>query len=39
MKVDLKEKEDMKNLIQNPIKIAFEVKRLVCYMDFEAQAI
>lgn len=29
----------MKNLIQNPIKIAFEVKRLVCYMDFEAQAI
>jgi hypothetical protein len=39
MKVDLNKKEDMMSLIHNPIKIACGVKRLVCYMDFEAQAI
>jgi hypothetical protein len=39
MKVCLNKKEDMKSLIQNPIEITFRVKRLVCYMDFEAQVI
>jgi hypothetical protein len=38
MKNDLKEREDLKDIIQNPIHPSFGFKRLNCYINFKAQA-
>jgi hypothetical protein len=38
MKNDLKEREDIKGIIQTPIHTCFGYKKPTCYIDFEAQA-
>jgi hypothetical protein len=35
---DLKERDDIKDIIQTPIHTNFEYKRLTCYINFEAQS-
>jgi hypothetical protein len=37
MKSNLKERGDVKNIIQTPIRTSFGYKRPTCYINFEAQ--
>lgn len=38
LKNDLSKREDIKDFIQNPIRVSLGYKRTICYTNFEAQA-